>query len=126
MLTLQRFFRQRRIELLVASPPELKPALQALGLRYMQDFSTSDTCRMYVAEGREIPDSLYNAVPQDCGYDVCYLDPKDHPMPGLVHDDKDPYGRFPLPYPGKPIPPTMQPKYYRPKMITEPLLAPFI
>lgn len=126
MLTLQRFFRQRRIELFVACQPELLPALSALGINHAQDFANSDTCRIYIGQGREITEPLYNAIPQDCGYDVCYLDPQDNKMPGLVHDDKDPYGKFPLPYPGKPIPPTMQPKYYRPKMITEPLLAPFL
>lgn len=126
MLALQRFFRRNRVEMFVASPPELVPALQALGIRYSSDFSTSDTCRMYVCQGREIPDALFNAVPEDCAYDVCYLDPQDNKMPALVTDDKDPYGRFHLPYPGKPIPPTMQPKYYRQKQITEPMLAPYL
>lgn len=126
LLTLQRFFRQRRLQLCVACAPELVVALKALGINHAQDFSGADTCRIYIGQGREVPEGVFGAIPEDCGYDICYLDPQDQQAPRLVTDDKDPYGKFPLPYPGKPIPPTMQPKYYRPKMITEPLLAPFI
>jgi hypothetical protein len=126
LLTLQRFFGRQRIDLEVCAKVELSDALKALGIACAADFSNCDLCRIYVETTREIPEEVLNAVPEGCEYDACYLDPQDTPPPTLVVDDPDPYGRFPLPYPGKVIPQTLQPRYYRKKLITEPFMAPFI
>ncbi len=126
LLTLQRFFGRQRAIFEVAARPELKDALSALGITYAEDFSNCNICRIYIEKSREIPEEVLTAVPEGCDYDPCYLDPQDTLPPRLVVDDQDPYGRFPLPYPGKPIPETIQPRYYRKKLITEPYLAPFL
>lgn len=126
LLTLKQFFQTRKIELLVCAGPELKPALDALGLTYCPEFSNCNLCRIYIQEGREVPDKILNAVPQDCEHDIYYLHPQDKTPPRLVVDDPEPYGRFPLEPQGRSIPPTMQPRYYRSKTKTEPWLAPFI
>lgn len=126
LLTLQRFFGRQRVPFEVAAKPELAVSLKALGITCAADFSNCDLCRIYIEKTRELPEDVMTGVPEGCEYDVCYLDPQDNPPPQLVLDDPDPYGRFPLPYPGKPIPSTFQPRYYRKKLITEPYLAPFI
>lgn len=125
-LTMQRWARAKRLNFAIAGAPELKPTLDVMGVLYTQNFAEASICRVYIAEGRNIPDSVADAMPANVDYDVVYMNPQDRSPAGIVTDDKDPYGRFPLRYQGKPIPPTMQPKYYRPKMITEPLFAPFV
>jgi hypothetical protein len=126
LLTLKRFYSVKNTQLIVAARPELHSFLSALNLSYTQDFGQISICLVYILKGREIPDEVLLAIPENVQRRICYLYPNDQKQSTLYSPNKEPYSGFPLPYPGKVIAPTMMPRYYRPRTITEPLFAPLL
>lgn len=128
VMTLQTYFRRKKVVFEVAGPPELKDPITTLGVSYVSEFGNCSAYRVYINKGNQVPAELSEAVVGDVDTHYEYIEPE--PLQAIQTTDteaQEKYSGFPLQPQGKSIAPTMVPKYYDPtRKQSEPMLAPFI
>jgi hypothetical protein len=123
MFSLARLAKVNRTNLLVASDAQLKPHLAQLGIVCTQDFDKPDMARLYVESTLNIPEKVYEQIPEDLEYETVALLTDPPPPQSGPHIEHAPYANMPMKRNYYNIPPTMPLDKVPPRGTPEPFYS---